>query len=641
MNENLNYYEKVGLKVGLEVHQQINTKQKLFCKCPTIMVENGNFKTIKRFLRPSKSELGEVDPAALFEYMKHKEYIYEIPEEASCLVELDEEPPHELNQEALEVALMVALMLKSNPVDEVHVMRKVVIDGSNTTGFQRTAIIAMGGYVNDEEGNVEIKTLCLEEEAARKIAETEDKVIYRLDRLGIPLIEIATAPTIKTPQQARRVALRIGRILRATGMVKRGLGTIRQDLNISISNGARVEIKGVQDLNLIPKIVEYEVQRQLKLLEIRDELIRRGVKAEELESQIIDITEILKESKSKLIRKTVMEGGGVYAVKLRKFKGLLGMEIQPNRRFGTELSERAKLMGGVEGIIHSDELPGYGISQEDLNKIMKYMDVKDEDAIVIVCGKYENCKRALEAVVQRAREALIGVPEETRAANDDGTTRYSRPMPGAARMYPETDIRPIPITEDMLNKIKSKLPEDPEETIRRYIVKYGLSRKLAEELIDSDRGKLFEEIVAKWSENATLIASTITYTINSLKNKGLPVENIKEESLKKIFDLISRGEMAKEAIPEVLEYITVNPNVDVEEAVKILGKGGISIEELEKIVREEIDKAKDVIRERGMKAMGLLMGRIMGIVRGRIDGKIVNETVKRMLEEELKSLKQS
>lgn len=639
--KNYNYYEEIGVRIGLEIHQQLNTKHKLFCKCPTKLIEDEENikKTVKRILKPSKSELGEIDPAALFEYMKHKEYIYEAPEEASCLVELDEEPPHDLNEEALEIALEIALMLKSNPVDEVHVMRKIVIDGSNTTGFQRTAIIAMGGIVKDEEGDIGIKTICLEEEAARKITETEDKVIYRLDRLGIPLIEIATEPTIKTPQQAKRVALKIGRILRATGRVKRGIGTIRQDLNISISKGARIEIKGVQDLNLIPKIIEYEIERQRKLLEIRDELNKRNVKLEDIEGKIIKVTDIFHETKSKIIRKGLSEGKDIYAVKLKGFAKLLGMEIQSNRRLATEMMERAKLISGIKGLIHTDELPGYGISQEEVTKLKTYMEADDNDAIVMVIGTLEECEKALTAIVQRAKEAIIGVPEETRAANDDGTTRYSRPMPGAARMYPETDIRPISITKELIKKIESILPELPENKIKRYIEKYGLSIKLAEELIDSEMDELFDEIVGKYSVNTTLVASTLVYTMNTLKNEGIDIGKITKDKVMNLFNYVSRGEIAKEAIPEILRYLAQNPTVDIEEAIKNLGKVKMTIEELEEIVKKEVEKAEDIIKSRGMASMSILMGRVMGIVRGKIDGKIVSETVKRILEEKIKSFK--
>ncbi|MEM2015318.1 MAG: Glu-tRNA(Gln) amidotransferase subunit GatE [Candidatus Methanomethylicia archaeon] len=639
--KNYNYYEELGVKIGLEIHQQLNTKHKLFCKCPTKLVEDEENikKTVKRILKPSKSELGEIDPAALFEYMKHKEYIYEAPEEASCLVELDEEPPHDLNEEALEIALEIALMLKSNPVDEVHVMRKIVIDGSNTTGFQRTAIIAMGGIVKDEEGDIGIKTICLEEEAARKISETEDKVTYRLDRLGIPLIEIATEPTIKTPQQAKRVALKIGRILRATGRVKRGIGTIRQDLNISISKGARIEIKGVQDLNLIPKIIEYEIERQRKLLEIRDELNKRKVKLEDIEGKIIKVTDIFNETKSKLIRKGLSEGKDVYAVKLKGFAKLLGMEIQPNRRLATEMLERAKLISGIKGLIHTDELPGYGISQEEVAKLKTYMEADDDDAIVMVIGNLEESEKALNAIVQRAKEAIIGVPEETRAANDDGTTRYSRPMPGAARMYPETDIRPISITKELIKKIESILPELPEDKIKRYIEKHGLSIKLAEELIDSEMDELFEEIVNKYNVNTTLVASTLVYTMNTLKNEGIDIGRITKDKIMDLFSYVSRGDIAKEAIPDILRYLAQNPAINVEEAIRNLGKVKMTIEELEEIVKKEVEKAEDIIRSRGMASMSILMGRIMGIVRGKIDGKMVSETVRRILEEKMKSFK--
>jgi len=147
-------------------------------------------------------------------------------------------------------------------VDEVEIMRKMVIDGSNTSGFQRTAYIGSQGCIDTSHGPVGIDILCLEEEAARIVEDRGDSLIYSLDRLGIPLVEIGTAPDIVSPAHAREVAKTLGMILRSTGRVQRGLGTIRQDVNVSIKGGARVEVKGVQDLNLIDKIVEMEVLRR-------------------------------------------------------------------------------------------------------------------------------------------------------------------------------------------------------------------------------------------------------------------------------------------------------------------------------------------------------------------------------------------
>jgi len=360
-------YKALGLKVGLEMHQQLDTKHKLFCNCPTIIRHDDPHGQFYRRLRPTPSELGEIDPAAFFEFKRGRGYVYETYNDSVCLVEHDEEPPHDLNPEAIDIALEVALMLHAHPVDEIHVMRKVVIDGSNTTGFQRTAIIALGGYVDDIEGRIGIQTICLEEDAARKIKETDDKVIYRLDRLGIPLIEIATAPHIHTPEQTQRVAYKIGQILRMTGKVKRGLGTIRQDLNISIPKGAKIEIKGVQRLDLLAKIVEYEVMRQLNLLKITEELKIRNVTEEDLHSDIVDVSGIFTNTKCKIIRNALRRGGVVKAVKLPKFSGLLGFEIQPGRRFGTELSDYARAWGGVGGIFHTDELPRYGITSDEVS----------------------------------------------------------------------------------------------------------------------------------------------------------------------------------------------------------------------------------------------------------------------------------
>jgi len=634
-------YVNMGLRVGLEIHQQLNTEHKLFCKCPTILKDEKPQIIIERKLRPTQSELGEIDPAALFEYRRGRKYIYEVYEDATCLVELDEEPPHELNPEALEIALKIALMLKAKPVDEVHVMRKIVIDGSNTTGFQRTAIIALDGEIEDEEGNIEVKTICLEEEAARKIEEKEDKVVYRLDRLGIPLIEIATTPNIKTPSQAKRVALKIGQIMRATGKVKRGIGTIRQDLNISIRDGARVEIKGVQELNLIPKIIENEVQRQRELLKIRDELVRRGLKSEEIKNEFIDVTDIFKETESKIILRKLRNGGRVYALKLPKFKGLLGWEIQPNRRLATEMSERAKFWARVGGIIHTDELPKYGITRKEMDELKTKLKANEMDAIVIVVDDEKKCIEALKAVADRAREALKGVPEETRAINPDGTTHYSRPMPGAARMYPETDVRPIVLTKEYLDKLRRELPEHPEETIRRYIENYKLSRKLAEEMLNSPRRMLFEKMVNEINVDPTLIASTLEYTLNMLKREGKNIEKIRDNHLKDIFKLIAKNSISKEAVPDILRWIADHPDKTVNEVVKELGLRKMTREEIERIVKIKIEENMNILKSRKEKAFGIIMGIVMREVKGKADGKTVNEIVREIIKKKLKTIQEN
>jgi glutamyl-tRNA(Gln) amidotransferase subunit E len=316
-------YAKVGLKCGLEIHQQLATKEKLFCSCPPALFKEDPQIVFLRRLRPTQSELGQVDPAAFFEFQKGVRVLYEANRETACLVEMDEEPPHPMNLEAVEVVLTASLMMNMKPIDEVHVMRKTVIDGSNTTGFQRTSIIALDGWIKVGEKIIPMQAASLEEDAARKTGtEADGKIIrYRIDRLGIPLIEVATAPVIYSPQEAQEVALAIGRILRDTGKVMRGLGTIRQDLNVSLPNGALIEIKGVQQLDLISTVVEYEVQRQLGLIKVKEELTAKGITPENIKDNIIDVTALFKETKSKVIRKAIDKNQAVKALRLAGFSG--------------------------------------------------------------------------------------------------------------------------------------------------------------------------------------------------------------------------------------------------------------------------------------------------------------------------------
>ena len=257
-------YEKIGLKCGLEIHQQLDT-HKLFCSCDSQMNKQPNDEIFRK-MRAVAGELGDVDAAALHEVLRNKDFFYKVYPEEACLVEADCEPPHDMNKEALEIALKIALMLNCEIPEEIHVMRKQVIDGSNTSGFQRTAIIGLNGSLVTSFGKVGITNISIEEDACQIIEKTDKKVVYGLHRLGIPLVEIGTSPDMRLPEQVKEAAEKIGMILRSTGRVKRGLGTIRQDVNVSIKGGTRIELKGVQDLPLIPKHVDDEIKRQLDFI---------------------------------------------------------------------------------------------------------------------------------------------------------------------------------------------------------------------------------------------------------------------------------------------------------------------------------------------------------------------------------------
>jgi glutamyl-tRNA(Gln) amidotransferase subunit E len=631
-------YSSIGLRVGIEIHQQLATKEKLFCSCPAELASDETPKReVRRFLKVAKSEVGEVDPAAQYEIMKGRNIIYEVPENHACLVELDEEPPHDLNREAVLITLAIAKALNSTPVDEIEVMRKIVVDGSNTTGFQRTAIVAVGGYLVDDDGLIRIQTICLEEDAARKVDEGRGYVKYNLDRLGIPLIEIATGPDIRSPEQAMRVAFKLGLLLRLSGKVKRGIGTIRQDLNISIKGGVKTEVKGVGRLELIPKVVEYEVSRQLRLLEIRDELIKRGVKESDLPYLMVDATDVFLSSKSRLVSSSLSKGLRIYAAPLKGFGGLLKIELMPGRRFGTELSDYAKAWGGVGGIIHSDELPSYGISEEEREAVFRLLSLdRERDAYVLVISDAESAERALKAVVDRARHALIGIPKETRAANPDGTTRYMRPQPGAMRMYPETDIRPIPVTQELLEEAERLKPPTPEDLLTRLVREHKLPKTLAEQLIRDPLIHTYLNLVEELGDKVQphVIATTLMIHLKGLKSEGLDVSLIDEQTLKTVLEKVGENILSKDAVPEILrEYSLKKGEVSLEELIKKYT--GIGVGELEKLIDEVIETLRETLLTKKEKAFNIVMGEVMKKVRGRIDGKVVAETVRKKLKEAL------
>ena len=628
-------YSKLGLKIGLEIHQQLDTKAKLFCECKPLYFKEEPELTFLRRLRPTQSELGQIDPAAYFEFQKGLMLRYETNTTSTCLVEMDEEPPHSLNKEAVEISLTAAIMMNAKPVDEIHIMRKTVIDGSNTTGFQRTCVIAMNGWIKNGDKIVQIQHASLEEDAARKTGkEKNGKIInYRLDRLGIPLIEVATAPVIYSPKEAQEVALILGQILRDTGKAMRGLGTIRQDLNISLTNGALIEIKGVQELDLISVVLEYEIKRQINLIKISEELKKQNLKTNSLTKNFVEVTDIFTKTNCKLIKKSLQKKQKVFAVKLEGFAGYLKRELMPNFRLGSELADRARYWGRVGGIFHTDEMPAYDITTEEINVLKDKVKASNHDAIVFVADSPENAKDALDAVVDRAKEAIIGVPAETRKATLNGLSSYMRPRPGAARMYPETDIPPLLITKNFLNKIKANLPEPAEKKIIRLIKENNINKKLSTQILNSDYCTLFEFIVKNNKVNPTTVAVFLTETIKALKRDAIKVEKVSDKQITHIFKGLSEKKLTKEAIEDIFIWFSKNDSDNLIEALTSLELKMYSNKEIINIIDEVIAKNIKNKEELGKKSFRMLMGIVMSKVRGKADPSLISKIIRERINE--------
>ncbi|MEL9999142.1 MAG: Glu-tRNA(Gln) amidotransferase subunit GatE [Thermoplasmata archaeon] len=599
-------------KAGLEIHQQLDTK-KLFCSCDSYLSENviGEF---TRVLRPVQSELGEYDAAAMMESMKRMTFVYQVTEN-SCLVEMDEEPPHDVNMEALETSILISLMFHCKIVDEVHFMRKIVIDGSNTTGFQRTALIGMDGYIETNKGKISIRSVCLEEESARKIENRGNIAIYRLDRLGIPLVEITTGPDMKSPEEVKEVAERIGYLLRSTKKVKRGIGAIRQDLNIS-TDGERVEVKGVSRLNLIEKIARYEMERQSMLTAIANELKFRNPDLQNI--QIVDVTNVFLNSKSKIINNAISKGHKVLGIKVAGFKGILKSE---KFRFGKELAEIARAMG-IPGIFHSDELPNYGITKDEVKMLEKYFGISGNDAFIIIAAEESKGKEVIEMIVNRIRRAKDGVISETRGPRDDGTTEFMRPLPGKERMYPETDVPPIYINEELIEKLKSRIPKPYEEAIKELSINYGISEQQARQIIDEEREDEFSEYFSIYN-NGNVIFRTLFNILPELENDGLDVSKVSSNDLEKIFMAIANKKILKEAIPYLIRDKIEKGTMNIDDYSPFDESTLKKI--IENIINENIEKIKS------KNPISAIMGITMERLKGRADGEIVNKLIREII----------
>ncbi len=595
------------IKCGIEIHQQLEGR-KLFCNCPTILREDEPDFIIKRKLRAVAGESGIIDVAAAQEQTRNLTFVYQGYKDTTCLVEADCEPPHEINQDALYTVLQFCKLVQAKVYPVIQVMRKTVVDGSNTSGFQRTALIARGGIITTNEGEVRISNISLEEEACKNISETTTERVWRMDRLGIPLIEIGTEPDITSPLQCQEASKKIGILLRSLPGVKLGLGTIRQDVNISIEGGNRIEVKGFQNLVMIPALVELEAQRQSELLKLKQELIEHKIKLEEL-------SKLLEHSTSKMLRKSLDAQGKVLGFKLTGFAGLIKRELQPNYRVGTEFSGRAKVKAGVGGIFHSDELPNYGITAEEVALIRKELNCQEKDAFVIVAAEQKRAKMALEAVYERAQELYLGVPKEVRKDNPDGTTSYMRPLPGAARMYPETDV---PLVRPNLRNVE--IPETLEQKFSRYQTQHNLSKDLAEFVAKSDMMPLFEELTEKYKElKPAFIAETLTSTPLEIKrNYNLDSDKLTEDNFRELFLYLSQDKIHKDIVIDVL--------IDMLKGTFDLNKyASLSTEKIHQVLKE-------IVQNNPNAPFSALMGLAVKQLDGKASGKVISEELKKMVE---------
>ncbi len=629
--------DDIGLKVGLEIHQQLSTNKKLFCNC--FPAETDEFTSkFSRKLRASKSELGEYDPAALFESTKSKTMVYYTNPGSSCLVERDEEPPHELDSDAKNIAVLISCALNSNIFGEIYPMRKIVIDGSNTSGFQRTLLVSQGGYIEVNGKKVGVQSICLEEDAAKLLKDKENVREFSLDRLGIPLVEIALEPVSSSPSEIRKIALSLGRLLRTTRKVTRGLGSIRQDVNVSVNNSGVVEVKGVQQLDQLEKVVEYEAKRQHGLLKIAQKIKQKQLVKISRHNDVYDIINLLKSCKSKIIQKAINDGASIHAIKIKNFAGMLSYSPYEGIRLGKELGQLVRFFG-IGGIFHLDELPNYGIEKSDIEKIKEQLSISQNDSFIIIAGKDSKIDFAIDSIINRIEDAKNGVPAETRLATQSGETVFLRPRPGASRMYPETDIFPVKVTKEEIEFAKKNIPKSWHESLADLQKNYQLNPQLAEQIFDSNYLDLFEKICSDKLNSPNFVASILCSTITNLERQGLDSTLLKTEEILKSFDLLIKEKITKESMEIIFEKIMAGEASSVEEAIQKGKVGMIDDKELEKICETIIKENQSIIDGQGLHSIGALMGLTMKMVRGKASGEKVNQLLKEKIQNYLDNKK--
>lgn len=614
-------YAEMGLRAGLEVHQQLDTATKLFCRCPATRYSPRFDATLLRHMRPTLSELGEYDPTALMEFKTRKEIIYRVDRHTVCTYEMDDAPPFTLNRRALDIALELALMLDCKLVDELHIARKQYLDGSIPTGFQRTTILGVGGSLRACGRRIGVRQLSLEEDSCREVSDRGHRRTYMTDRLSIPLIEVVTEPEMVTPDEVAAVGEVIRRLTRATGKVRTGAGAARQDVNVSVSGGTRVEIKGVPSIRLFRHLVHYEALRQRALLAIRRELRQRGLAADSFTAPAADVSALVRHTAALPIREALRDGGVVMGVRLPRFAGILRYRTGPSARFVDEIAGRVRVVACLDGSpnIYHDDDPELPVSPHLWERARTALEVESGDAVVLVWGPEVDVRLAASEIGDRAREALEGVPSETRQALPDGGTTFERLLPGPDRMYPDTDLPPIEITSEHVARIRSGMAPRPWDTAER-LKSLGLNSELIRDVERSGRRALFDRLVARNDVSARVLAVLVGQQIRAAERRW--ARHLEDERLVELVALHAEGRFSCEAFPDILSRVGNDREVSVEEAVADVVPAVDSDWSWQDAARAALEGGpewRDVVdlQARRRAAMGIVMG---SGLRGRVPG---------------------
>jgi glutamyl-tRNA(Gln) amidotransferase subunit E len=618
-------YATVGFRSGLEIHQQLLTAKKLFCRCPAGRYSSRFDAEILRHMRPTLSELGEYDGTALMEFKTKKEIIYRINRETVCTYEMDDTPPFMIDEEALDIALEVGLLYDCKMIDELHIARKQYLDGSIPTGFQRTTIVGVDGKIPYKGRDVRIVQLGLEEDACREVSDVGHRRVYLTDRLGMPLIETVTGPDMRTPFEVAEVAQILRRLVRSTGRMRTGIGAAREDVNVSVTGGTRVEIKGVPRIPRIPRLTYSEAMRQWNLLRLKDELTGRGIVANTFTASSEEVTKVLRRTLYQPLQSAVAAGMAAFGIRLAGFKGLLRWQTQNDTYFSKEISDRVRVIACLTvlpNIAHSDS-PGETLASAEWTAVRKALCAGPNDTVVVVWGPESDAKLGAQEVIARAREATLGVPSETRQALGDGTNGFERILPGPDRMYPDTDLPPKRVMPERLERLRASLPARILTREGRYR-EIGVPEDLVARLAASPSAPLFDRAVGEWGVKPVLAAVVLVQYPRRLKKRGLPADRLDASTFEAVLRALGERRLYKEGVLPLLEWLlsaggtvaaALPPAADAEGVAAGIRGAAAAVKGL-RFRREPA---------RALKAMGVLMASLRGRAEGaelaaRLDG---------------------